>query len=779
MFEASGQNRKLYIYGNDNGTDRWGGLSVGTDGSFTVQASDTYLILQAASYIQSNNAHNFISSIMMSGTTVIDSSRNITNVPSISNSGGSLNLGHFTTSNADQWPYVTWLRDTANSWDEGLIKGSSSRGVFGRQHFGIHMSDQRSFAFHSSGWDTEMEVSGDGLIYMKGPVGINIAPSNSNFGPLGRKANLHLKNAGSSTTNSTAVIECGDQGESSLYLCETSGTQGYGARLYYEGLGNNFFNIEIVDDAGATKFPTAFSIDRDARVGINKTAPVGRFDVHQTYDEPSMCITSSNPGSWAASVIVGATTANGTIVDTNDRAMLIADGSYPVLNLNCTNTTNTHHGPTLQFSGNGYNSNRHWVIGTDGQMDHMDFGVSGGGTGYTSNKNPHMGISGYTGITVMRLFQNGLLVGNSLGVYPNVPTSISHQLDVRGKAKVEGTGTGGVPTLDVVNTSTATFNHSMEVIAPNMGTGQTNIIVLGRRSDTRNAGYLGYNYSGTNASYDNYISIGHWGHDNLFRYYPNGDFHNHTGSILKTVYNKAVLLQSSGTSSSGSAIGFQQITAEGWTGIFVDYNPYEGWGLYHDNPSNYFYITAENNTGGLGTSFTVPNRNSGTSTAYAKIRFDQNNGNINAGGAITANGNVTAYASDRRLKTNFRPIESAVEKVQQLNGMIFDWNDVSEKHGFVPDTKYDDIGLIAQEVQEVVPQAVDLAPFDTHVESTPIDRNDKNAGNVETKSSVSGEDYLTVRYEKLVPLLVSAIKEQADEIAELKAMIKEIKDGNH
>ena len=252
-----------------------------------------------------------------------------------------------------------------------------------------------------------------------------------------------------------------------------------------------------------------------------------------------------------------------------------------------------------------------------------------------------------------------------------------------------------------------------------------------------------------------------------------------TGSFIKSTYNKPVLLYSSGTSSSGSAIGFQQVIAEGWTGIFVDYNPYEGWGLYHDNPSNYFYITAELSTGSLGTSFTVPNRDSGSSTAYAKIRFNQNNGDINAGGAITANGNVTAYASDRRLKTNFRPIESAVEKVNKLNGLIFDWNDLADANGFTPDRKHDDIGLIAQEVQEVVPQAVELAPFDTEVVSTPVVAGDKNSGVIEEKRSISGEDYLTVKYEKLVPLLVSAIKEQADEIAELKAMIKEIKDGNH
>ena len=78
MFENSSQNRVLYIYGNDNGTDRWGSLSVGTDGSFNVTASDTYLLLNAASYIQSNRPHNFTSSLLTSGVTWLDSSRNAT-----------------------------------------------------------------------------------------------------------------------------------------------------------------------------------------------------------------------------------------------------------------------------------------------------------------------------------------------------------------------------------------------------------------------------------------------------------------------------------------------------------------------------------------------------------------------------------------------------------------------------------------------------------------------------------------------------------------------------
>ena len=81
-----------------------------------------------------------------------------------------LQLGNFTSNNSDEWPKLYWLRDTAANWDEGLIKGGSNRGVFGREHFGIHFDDDRSFGFHTSSWDTEMEIRGDGHIYQKGPV---------------------------------------------------------------------------------------------------------------------------------------------------------------------------------------------------------------------------------------------------------------------------------------------------------------------------------------------------------------------------------------------------------------------------------------------------------------------------------------------------------------------------------------------------------------------------------------------------------------------------------
>ena len=71
---------------------------------------------------------------------------------------------------------------------------------------------------------------------------------------------------------------------------------------------------------------------------------------------------------------------------------------------------------------------------------------------------------------------------------------------------------------------------------------------------------------------------------------------------------------------------------------------------------------------------------------------------ITAGGSITAQGDVTAF-SDKRLKENIEPIDNALSKVQQLNGVTYTRNDLEDK-----EQRY--IGLLAQDVTEVFPEAV-------------------------------------------------------------------------
>jgi len=120
-------------------------------------------------------------------------------------------------------------------------------------------------------------------------------------------------------------------------------------------------------------------------------------------------------------------------------------------------------------------------------------------------------------------------------------------------------------------------------------------------------------------------------------------------------------------------------------------------------------------------------------------------------GRIDASNDVVAFSSDKRLKQNIRFIENPLEKVSQLSGFIYNWNEKANKEaGYDMDKDY--VGVFAQDVEKIQPEAVKIAPFD-------------NDG---TDNSKSGENYLTVQYEKLVPLLIESIKELKKEIEELK-----------
>jgi hypothetical protein len=116
-------------------------------------------------------------------------------------------------------------------------------------------------------------------------------------------------------------------------------------------------------------------------------------------------------------------------------------------------------------------------------------------------------------------------------------------------------------------------------------------------------------------------------------------------------------------------------------------------------------------------------------------------------GDIRAAGNITAYySSDERLKENVVNISNALTKVQSINGVEFDWTDayITQHGGF--DGKFmrkHDVGVIAQQIEAVMPEVV-------------MERSD---------------GYKAVKYEKIIALLIEAIKE-------LKAEVDSLKNGN-
>ncbi len=118
-------------------------------------------------------------------------------------------------------------------------------------------------------------------------------------------------------------------------------------------------------------------------------------------------------------------------------------------------------------------------------------------------------------------------------------------------------------------------------------------------------------------------------------------------------------------------------------------------------------------------------------------------GAIAATGSITATGEITAYFSDERLKTDINPIEGALDKVMAIGGYTYKANDLAHELGV---ERYDNqIGLLAQEVEAVMPELV-------------------------TESGLAG--YKTIRYDKVVSVLVQAIKEQQAMIEELRQEVK-------
>jgi hypothetical protein len=107
-------------------------------------------------------------------------------------------------------------------------------------------------------------------------------------------------------------------------------------------------------------------------------------------------------------------------------------------------------------------------------------------------------------------------------------------------------------------------------------------------------------------------------------------------------------------------------------------------------------------------------------------------------GRIDASGDIVAFStSDINFKENIIPIKDALSKVETISGNTYDWkNEFEYIHGF----KGNDVGVIAQEIQKVLPEAV---------------RERENG-------------YLGVNYEKIIPLLIESIKELSAKVKELE-----------
>ena len=115
---------------------------------------------------------------------------------------------------------------------------------------------------------------------------------------------------------------------------------------------------------------------------------------------------------------------------------------------------------------------------------------------------------------------------------------------------------------------------------------------------------------------------------------------------------------------------------------------------------------------------------------------------LESDGDLHVDGDVIAYSttvSDKALKDNVLTLENSLDKVSKLRGVEYTWNATSRKG-------QKDIGVIAQEVEEVIPEIV----------------------REKEMALIEGGTYKTVDYEKLTAVLIEAVKELKGEVKELK-----------
>ena len=354
-------------------------------------------------------------------------------------------------------------------------------------------------------------------------------------------------------------------------------------------------------------------------------------------------------GSTGNEITVGNSSPQYTLRDGNLRPIVQVTGQYPCISLNHTVTSNANHGPTIQFSHNGYDSNEQIVVGTTGQGKYLDVGFSGGGYGTNSNYNPHNGISGYSGVTPVRIFSNGVLVG-ATGSYPNHIQSTSHALESIGTTYLRGSN------------------------------------------------------------------------DRPLR-----------------------VLKSSGYNSC-AALFEHQYGDNSW-GIVSEYRIGSGSG--NDRPSILFSSGYNTNTWSVGFGYTDSNFRIKIDHGWRNQQWGSERMTMDRSGNVTFSGNVTAY-SDIRLKDNIKPLTKCLDNLMMLNGVSFAWKDMSE---FIGNVGKSDFGIIAQEVEKVFPEVVHLS----------------------SNKSGDGDNYKTVAYEKLIPVLIESIKELKKNVDDLTAELNTLK----
>jgi len=494
-----------------------------------------------------------------------------------------------------------------------------------------------------------------------------------------------------------------------------------------------------------------------------------------------LTINGNTGGNNGNELVVGNTAVTYSMTDTNLRPIIQAHGAYPVLSLNHTITANTLHGPTVQFTANG--TGKQFVIGMNGNGTQLDIGNSA-----ASDWNPHNGIGGYNGITGWRMDGAGnvynLISSRSPIYYDNNDTGYY----------IDPTGTS------LTNVMRADKYHSLYIGGQPSPRWDCSFYVLQSQHWYSHNGvstmYVGesgdfvYIRGYTTAEGSSRAPI-FYDSNNTGYYVDPAGFSNMSsanGMWMCGTTNPADTINGSTWYGTGRN-NLDQVQLAGYYGIRLrtagvvmdlagDYAQINGSFrapiFYDSNNTGYYWNFADGATSNIytqivGLAYFKSNRNTSSNSAplqafsddgggatmafhrggYYAINMGLDSDNIfriggwsaptnlfqmDTAGNLTMNGNVTAY-SDARLKKDVKTITGALDTVGKMRGVTYTRID-TDKAG---------VGVIAQEMLEVMPQVV--------------------------HQGVGDDDTLSVAYGNLVGVLIEAIKELRNEVITLKTTL--------
>jgi hypothetical protein len=378
-----------------------------------------------------------------------------------------------------------------------------------------------------------------------------------------------------------------------------------------------------------------------------------------------------------------------------------------------------------------------------------------------------------------------------------------------GAGTFAGTAGNASPFFTLNATSAnATFNWVSQAFASNLAAGNNLVHFIGQSGSTKNSAYLGFKYAGADSN-DNILTLGLYGVDNVLNINGSGNVgigtaspgaplevrggtganfrvrNNGSNNLLLQNYNDTDFYRNlqiaastiqflTGTEGGNSATERMRITSGGAFKASNSGNYVNATAPYHElrqgtNETNLALFThTAASPYGPDISFTgaAPNN----TTNYFLICSDTSVSRfvIYSNGNVANTNNSYGAISDIKLKENITDASPKLEDLLKVK--VRNYNLIGEE------TKQ--IGVIAQELEEVFPAMVDESEDFEEVEVPQLDEEGNEVLNEEgevvtTKEKVSkGTTTKSVKYSVFVPMLIKAIQEQQEQIDSLKNQIK-------